>query len=263
MLDGHDFKHGSLYRMANAAATHFADEYLGKVDELVEIAQRLNPGCIGPRAMRYIIDTILSGWPIDAARLSAFVGKGWRESGLERSWFPWLDHEKFGEASDLFVNALLSDERFIQAARPMALKMDRTGREMLLSEQLLALFIPGMFCFYNGAELPRYAKRLVDPDNRKPADFALLSALADQASAGVLESGGDDLRQLMLIKTAIGAFNASSSFAGSQWEAVEAKPNQVAVRRGDLMAIVSLDGSPIARRGNLLPFTGQWLGRAA
>jgi (1->4)-alpha-D-glucan 1-alpha-D-glucosylmutase len=263
MLAGHDFKHGPLYRKANAAATLMADEYISKVDALTAIAQEHNPGSIGPRAMRYVIDTILSAWPIDAARLNRFVGKAWQESGLERSWFPWLDHPEFGAESDRFVCSLLGDKQFIGAAMPMALKMDTLGRELLLSEQLLALFIPGTFCFYNGAELPANAKQLVDPDNRKPADFELLSNLADSAAEGRLESNGHDLRQMALIRKTLGAINASGKFSRSQWEPVEAKPNQVAVRRGDLMAIVSLDGSSIAKEGNLLPLTGQWLGKAS
>lgn len=132
---------------------------------------------------------LLGAWPIEAEgteparlvaladRLAAFMLKAAREAKLRTNWAtPQHDYEK---ALEIFVRGGLDPVRsgafladFNAAAEPLVV----AGALNSLSQTLLKLTVPGVPDLYQGAEALDFS--LVDPDNRRPVDFAALSRQA-------------------------------------------------------------------------------------
>jgi (1->4)-alpha-D-glucan 1-alpha-D-glucosylmutase len=114
-------------------------------------------------------------------RLVAWLIKAIREAKLRTSWTdPDLEYEK-GAAG--FVRAVLGRE---SQSRPdivrFAQRIAPAGAVNGLTQTLLKLTVPGVPDFYQGTEL--WDQSLVDPDNRRPVDFASrVMALRQKRSA--------------------------------------------------------------------------------
>jgi len=238
-LDTHDTKRSSGLRAALAAATHFPEEYLDTLDKLRKAASPF-AGNIGPHAQRFIFDTMLGMGSCDPqCMVDYYAPKAAREAALATNWFS--NNTRWEEEASAFIRAIASDTACQQIMRPMAERMDKHGRELLLSQQLLGLMWRGTFAFYNGMEGPDN-KRLVDPHNRVPADFANLQRQLGLVKSGKLTDGCADLRQLALVHATLQAIHADQNFEDSPWEPVEVGPGTLGAKRGNLVAVVSVDG---------------------
>jgi (1->4)-alpha-D-glucan 1-alpha-D-glucosylmutase len=76
------------------------------------------------------------------------------------------------EAVDTFIDTILGggDTRFVRSFLGLAGYVNRLGMFNSLSQTLLKITSPGIPDFYQGSEL--WDLSLVDPDNRRPVDFA-------------------------------------------------------------------------------------------
>jgi (1->4)-alpha-D-glucan 1-alpha-D-glucosylmutase len=104
-------------------------------------------------------------------RIVTFILKAAKEAKLRTSWTdPNAAYEK---ALQDFVERALAVENqdFLKHLRRFAHRVAFFGRLNSLSQTLLKMTSPGVPDFYQGAEL--WDLNLVDPDNRKPVDFAL------------------------------------------------------------------------------------------
>lgn len=128
-----------------------------------------------------LYQTLVGTWPLtqpDEAALSdyririvAYVIKALRESKEHSSWINVnIDYEN---ASSAFVQALLAPGKnnlflvdFASLVQPIALR----GLLNSLAQTLIKLVSPGVPDIYQGCELWQF--NLVDPDNRRPVDFA-------------------------------------------------------------------------------------------
>ena len=131
---------------------------------------------------------LLGSWPIGepvcacyTRRIQDFMVKAVREAMVHTRWtVPNLDHE---QALMDFVEAILSDSpdnQFLKDFKPFAERVAYHGSLNSLSQLVIKLASPGVADFYQGTEL--WDLRLVDPDNRKPVDFAIRKEL--QTSMG-------------------------------------------------------------------------------
>jgi (1->4)-alpha-D-glucan 1-alpha-D-glucosylmutase len=104
-------------------------------------------------------------------RIQAYMRKALREAKAHTSWIsPNVAYE---EAVAAFVAALLdgADPTGFRADfEAFALPLLRPGLLNALSQTLLKLAAPGVPDFYQGSEMWEFS--LVDPDNRRPVDFA-------------------------------------------------------------------------------------------
>jgi (1->4)-alpha-D-glucan 1-alpha-D-glucosylmutase len=106
-----------------------------------------------------------------AERVSAYLLKATREAKRNTSWTdPNADYE---HATKLFIERLL-DAALSKSFHQTFLRFQRTvgffGRINSLSQTLVKLTSPGVPDIYQGTEL--WDLSLVDPDNRRPVDFA-------------------------------------------------------------------------------------------
>ncbi len=137
----------------------------------------------------YLLYQILLGaWPWDLtddstradliARIEQYMVKAVREGKVNSSWLnPNVGYE---EGLTHFVRALLDPERgklFLSDFSSMQKRVAQLGVYNSISQLILKLTAPGMPDLYQGNEIWDYS--LVDPDNRRPVDYAMRRSLLD------------------------------------------------------------------------------------
>ena len=113
-------------------------------------------------------------------RVSAFMNKAIKEAKLHTSWIN--SNEPYERAVDEFVRAVLAPGRdkenpnpFLDEVRRWHAALATPGFLTSLSQLVVKVTAPGVPDFYQGTEL--WDLSLVDPDNRRPVDFARRRAL--------------------------------------------------------------------------------------
>src|SRR5258708_5412612 len=140
--------------------------------------------------------------PMDGPARTAFIDrireytvKAAREAKVNTSWVS--PNEPYEEALTNFVAAILSDSRrnpFLTDFEPFAGRIADLGIWNSLSQTLLKLTCPGVPDIYQGTELFDFS--LVDPDNRRPVDYASRRTLLDSLGKEI-DSAGNDFRPLV------------------------------------------------------------------
>jgi (1->4)-alpha-D-glucan 1-alpha-D-glucosylmutase len=143
---------------------------------------------------------LLAAWPAEAAaasanalreRLQGFMRKAMREAKVHTSWLnPIAPYEA---AVENFVAAVLTGDAapaFLRSFVPAARRLAWLGMLNSGSQVVLKLVSPGVPDIYQGTEL--WDLSLVDPDNRRPVDFARRRALLDEL-APLLQSGNESV----------------------------------------------------------------------
>jgi (1->4)-alpha-D-glucan 1-alpha-D-glucosylmutase len=120
-------------------------------------------------------------------RLKAYMLKAAREAKEHTSWInPDTDYEAVLER---FVQRTLGDSRFIEDVNGTVAQLMRLGLLVGLSQALVKVASPGVPDYYQGTELWDFS--LVDPDNRRPVDYALRRKLLGKSND--LADGGAKL----------------------------------------------------------------------
>lgn len=133
-----------------------------------------------------LYQTMLGAWPVSEGelpdfreRLKAFFVKAVREAKLHTNWFePNADYES---ALLAYIDGIFDSDRsagFFPDFFALQKKVAFYGCLNSLSQVLLKLASPGLPDFYQGEEL--WDLSLVDPDNRRPVDFALRRRLLEE-----------------------------------------------------------------------------------
>ncbi len=133
--------------------------------------------------------TLLAAWPVDGkvdenfvARLKENLRKSTSEAKRHTTWIH--PNEEWLEAGDRFVEALLDrakSEAFLRSFETVAGRVARLGVINSLVHTALKITTPGVPDFYQGNELLDFS--LVDPDNRRPVDFARRQEFLSRAPA--------------------------------------------------------------------------------
>lgn len=129
-------------------------------------------------------------------RLTAYIQKAVREAKVSTSWTdPDTEYEK---AIETFIARMLdrpSNARFLHDVEQFVGMLASPGRWNALARLVVHLTAPGVPDLYQGDEL--FFRALVDPDNRRPVDFAQRERVLDKVLEGteavqVLRSAQDD-----------------------------------------------------------------------
>jgi (1->4)-alpha-D-glucan 1-alpha-D-glucosylmutase len=194
----------------------------------------------GPDAVEryFLFQTLVGAWPIELERLQAYMEKALREAKRRTNWIePDVAHEQ--RVKDL-CRALYDHERFLRDFEPFAAKVARAGARAALGQLLLKLTVPGVPDIYQGDEL--LAISLVDPDNRRPVDWALRRELLADVRHGAAPT--DETRKLWLTVRALTLrAHRPDAFADGAYEPIEAGDDAcVFVRGGAVLVAVVLRG---------------------
>jgi (1->4)-alpha-D-glucan 1-alpha-D-glucosylmutase len=123
---------------------------------------------IEPRTEYLLWQTLVGTWPITADRLHRYVEKAMREAKVRTSWTsPDPDYEV---AVHRLVDGVVQDAGITSSVQRFVEQTAEPARAVLLGQKLLQLVLPGVPDVYQGTELVDLS--LVDPDNRRPVDFA-------------------------------------------------------------------------------------------
>jgi (1->4)-alpha-D-glucan 1-alpha-D-glucosylmutase len=113
--------------------------------------------------------TLVGAWPLEVERAVAYMEKAAREAKVHTSWTdPNLAYET---ALRAFVEGTCQDPAFRADVEAFVAPLIAPGRVVALAQLLLKLTAPGVPDLYQGTEL--WTDSLVDPDNRRPVDYAL------------------------------------------------------------------------------------------
>ena len=122
-----------------------------------------------------LYQALVGSWQPDdstfTARMQAFAQKAAREGKQETSWLN--PHEAYETGVNRFIEKILDPSlsgEFLTSLQALAQRMSLLGALNSLSQITLKAMMPGVPDFYQGTELWDFS--LVDPDNRRPVDFA-------------------------------------------------------------------------------------------
>jgi len=194
---------------------------------------------------------VVGAWPISTERLTAYGLKAAREAAESTGWqHPDAEFEKgvmaIAEAADGSAREIV--ERFVN-------EIVTPGRVNSLSAKLLQLAAPGVPDVYQGTEL--WDHSLVDPDNRRPVDFAersaLLRLLDEDVAHGILPPIDDSGLAKMLVTSRTLRLRRDNAdlFRGYRPVAVAgpAADHAIAFDRGGVLAVATRLPVGLARRG--------------
>ncbi|MGF6964099.1 (1-_4)-alpha-D-glucan 1-alpha-D-glucosylmutase [Paraburkholderia sp. WC7.3g] len=148
----------------------------------------------GPAAEARLYQTLVGCWPptlsVDdeagvkelAERVAQWQLKALREAKLQTSWL--TPDEVYESGCREFLFDILAPQRrdgFLKELSAFVERIGRGGALNSLQQTLLRLASPGIPDLYQGTELWDFS--LVDPDNRRPVDFATREAWLPQTQA--------------------------------------------------------------------------------
>jgi len=178
----HDTKRGEDARARLIALSELAEEWTRSVHQWRQLNAKLvvssGPSRIPSAAHEYMLyQALLGAWPlagIDAGfleRVQAYAVKAAREGKQQTSWL--APNEPYEAGLKDFLDRLLDRNHsasFIEAFDAFARRAALMGALNSLAQLVLKAAMPGVPDFYQGSEFWDLA--LVDPDNRRPVDFA-------------------------------------------------------------------------------------------
>jgi (1->4)-alpha-D-glucan 1-alpha-D-glucosylmutase len=184
-----DTKRGEDARARLLALSELAGEWAGLVGRWKEMNARHITTADGFRspsvAFEYMLyQALIGAWPLApdpdfTARMQAYALKAAREAKLETSWLN--PNARYEDGVTNFVARILDpavSPDFVDSIGGFAARAALIGALNSLSQVTLKLMMPGVPDLYQGTEFWDCA--LVDPDNRRPVDFAArAAALAD------------------------------------------------------------------------------------
>jgi (1->4)-alpha-D-glucan 1-alpha-D-glucosylmutase len=181
----HDTKRGEDARARLAVLSELPEAWAQTVRHWrrLNAAHRAGLPAIHPKDEYTLYQTLVGVWPPDLAvddrpavahvreRLEAWLQKALRE-GKERSSWNAPD-QAYEDAAKGFLGAILDPDRsreFLASLTAFVHLVAAAGAANSLGQTLLKLTAPGVPDIYQGTEL--WDQSLVDPDNRRPVDFA-------------------------------------------------------------------------------------------
>jgi (1->4)-alpha-D-glucan 1-alpha-D-glucosylmutase len=198
------------------------------------------------RNIEYLLyQAIVGAWPIETQRLSAFIAKAAREAKTHTSWTN--ANAAYEDALARFVAEALADEQFVADLESFVAPLILPGRVNALAQTLLKLCAPGVADLYQGSEL--WDLSLVDPDNRRPVDYALrrrlLAEMKEMTVEQVWARIDDGLPKMWTVRQALALrrrrpdlFGVGASFEPIRAGGARANHVIAFTRGGDAAAIV-------------------------
>jgi (1->4)-alpha-D-glucan 1-alpha-D-glucosylmutase len=195
----HDTKRGEDARARLTVLAELPGEWAVRVHEWRRQLRGAEPGDAAPDANDeyYFYQSLLGAWPAELCdspeldedsiaalkeRLRGAMLKAVREAKRRSSWAQ--PDERYESALLGLLDAALEPRpgnEFLARFAPFASRIARLGMHVSLAQLALKLASPGVPDIYQGCELWDFS--LVDPDNRRPVDFAHRAALLEDVDA--------------------------------------------------------------------------------
>jgi (1->4)-alpha-D-glucan 1-alpha-D-glucosylmutase len=192
----HDTKRGEDVRLRIDALSEIPAEWEQRLQRWAGLAasfKTVEDGEVAPDANDELLvyQTLVGSFPDDGrvsdeyrARIGQYLEKALKEAKVHSSWTN--PDEAYEKATRDFADALLSSPPFLADFQPFVQRVAAAARLSSLAQVALKIASPGVADVYQGCEL--WDLSLVDPDNRRPVDYALrrrmLDGIARRSSEG-------------------------------------------------------------------------------
>jgi (1->4)-alpha-D-glucan 1-alpha-D-glucosylmutase len=233
----HDAKRSGDVRARIGALASIPEEWAAQVERWFTATEPLGTGAAPDEIERYFIfQTLVGAWPIELERLQGYIVKALREAKRNTSWVQ--QNHDYEHAVEHFCAAVYANQAFIDEFEPFVTRVAAAGDRAVLGQLVLKLTTPGVPDIYQGDELPYRA--LVDPDNRRPVDWAWRQAMLSRLMGGSPPIA--ETRKLFLILRLLGLrARRPEAFLGGAYEPLEAGAGACAfVRGGEVLVVVEL-----------------------
>lgn len=256
-LSTHDTKRGEDVRARISTIAEVPHEW----DALLE--RMLAHAPLRDRAFsNLLLQAVVGAWPASGDRLHAYAEKAAREADARTHWTD--PDESYEDALSSFVDACLTGEGRA-AIEAFVDAVDAGWRSNVLSAKLLALAMPGVPDVYQGSEVRELS--LVDPDNRRPVDWAEADALRERAAAEPAHVDDLEHAKVRLVRETLRLRRDRGELWGAYAQVMargEAAEHALAFDRGGAIAVVTRLPLGLERRGGwgetLLPVPeGRWV----
>ncbi len=269
-LSTHDTKRQEDVRARLAALAeipqHWAAEVAGWQERAMAQASGAGPE---PDTACLMWQTLAGAWPLDRERLTGYLRKAMREAKSRTSWT--APDSEYESQVLTFAELVLDDDELTAQIGRFVAGLDGDARANALGAKLVQLTMPGVADTYQGCELA--GLRLVDPDNRAPADFArprdLLAALDAGGPPAGLDAASLDTAKLLVTSAALRLRREHPDWFAGEYTplAAEGPAARHAVsyaRGGHAVTVVTRLPASLRRRGGWagtalpLPHAGPW-----
>jgi (1->4)-alpha-D-glucan 1-alpha-D-glucosylmutase len=232
----HDTKRSGDARARLCALSWHAEEWERQLARWCELNDELRTGDVpDPNAEYFIYQTLVAAWPIGLDRLMGYLEKAFREAKVHTSWS--APERRWEEAVRAFVARMFESRPFLAELTPFVERLAADGRRIALGQTLLKLTCPGTPDIYQGDELWSFA--LVDPDNRRPVDWARRRRLLAELRVGA--EVREETEKLFLIWKTLGLRARRPEAFEAGYEPLDAGPDVCAFMRGaDVLVAVPL-----------------------
>jgi len=174
-LSTHDTKRGEDTRARISVISEASEQWAAF------LARRRERHPLADGAFENVLwESIVGSWPRDREALHAYAEKAAREAGTSTRWA--APDAGFEQQMHELVDAVFDDAEVNADVEAMVEMLASAGRSNGLAAKLLQLIGPGVPDIYQGSEL--WERSLVDPDNRRPVDFAARRAMLAELDAG-------------------------------------------------------------------------------
>ncbi|MGH2754431.1 MAG: malto-oligosyltrehalose synthase [Actinomycetota bacterium] len=195
----HDTKRGEDVRSRIALLSEIPEKWREAVERWSKIAHGHRTEGLPDRDAQYLFfQTLVGAYPLDAERAVEYMRKASKEAKRHTSWID--PRPPYDDALERFVRGVLADDEFMAEVASFVEPLIEPGRVNSLAQTLIKLTYPGVPDTYQGTEM--WDGSLVDPDNRRPVDYARRADLLRRATttaAAELWGSADDGAPKMLV----------------------------------------------------------------
>jgi (1->4)-alpha-D-glucan 1-alpha-D-glucosylmutase len=237
----HDHKRGEDVRARLAVLSEKAEEWASLLPNWIarfRPLRRQSGDASLPHGgdIAMLLQTIVGAWPLDldmadqegrrslAERLARWQEKALREAKLATDWsVPNEDYESAARDLTMALVAENSVPDLLNDIAAFANRLSAAGAVNGLAQTLLKLTVPGVPDFYQGTECWDFS--LVDPDNRRPVDFASRVATLDDSPLQALTHNWRDgrIKQAVIARTLAMRRACPALFAEGSYEPLEVR----------------------------------------
>jgi (1->4)-alpha-D-glucan 1-alpha-D-glucosylmutase len=198
----HDTKRSEDVRARINVLSEVPEEWRKRVKKWARLTEKLgvelpSGPAPSPNDVYLFFQTVVGAWPMGdnhsreeladfQRRLREYMAKAIKEAKVRTSWTN--PDSAYDDAMARFVDACFDPEKggaFLEDVRDFKRSIERAGQHNALGQLLMKLLSPGVADTYQGCEL--WDLSLVDPDNRRPVDFALRSRLLEELDRAAAE----------------------------------------------------------------------------
>lgn len=243
-LATHDHKRGADIRARLAVISEDAPRWRETVEGWFAQNRAIRPGELDRGDEYQFYQMLVGSWPLDgsvlagefADRLSAWWVKALREAKLRTGWVS--PNESYEQAAEEFLRAALDSARsaaFLESVEHYVGTIAPAAALNGIVQLILQCTAPGVPDTYQGTEF--WDLSLVDPDNRRPVDFAIRQrSLASEVEESALRRNWRDglIKQQMLHRLLQARRESPDLFVGASYRPLAVN----GVRQDDVVAFL-------------------------